>query len=355
MTISSEPTNNGLYFQKNIPDIILIKTTADLFVTFELKKDNVVILLEKYTYDVDGKINIRNLFEVLENYLSDSVLMASFSYTITEGATPHTRNFKVIKCDADASSSAADFLKKSFLSRHPGNKVTARYRKEYLSYFQTPAMGIVTVNRAISYVSNGSVLVMNSNYTIPAVTVDTIQTIETSIDSIYNFPYGTVIHSYMVEIVATGVASIKFGYLVDNNFYRYFKNFVFTNCFGVLETFTATGLQTNAKTGEFNFANIAKHYKKITQEFVSEKSVFSGFVDSYCMDWADDLLRSYNVALYSNTSNVSTSIVIVEIDKTDTEANELCSFSFKYRKAKNDHVVLAENTVFDFTFDTTFE
>jgi hypothetical protein len=115
--------------------------------------------------------------------------------------------------------------------------------------------------------------------------------------------------------------------------YRDITNFLFLNAFGTLETFTATGIKTTEKTAEYNLGNIDNHYRKLTQDFKSEQTCNSGFLSENEMEWADDLMRSYMVALASG--NKITQITLTKMSKTDTEANVLQSFTFSYQVAKN--------------------
>jgi hypothetical protein len=125
----------------------------------------------------------------------------------------------------------------------------------------------------------------------------------------------------------------------------------------VLETFTSTGSANSNKSAEFNLANIQNHYRKISQDFVIETSQFSGFLSNAEMDWIDDLLISYNVSTYiPGVSGADQEITITSINKTDTENNVLQAFSFDYRKAKNNHLEFKRlaQSIFDFTFNSTF-
>ena len=362
MLVTQEPTLNSLYFQKNIPDIILTKNGDDTLVTFELKKGNDVILLEKYVYDTSNTLRIRNLGDVLEKYLNAQNLLLSFSYTITEGVSTHTSAFNVLKCDADMSVDANVWTQLNFLTRSYLEKRTSKNRNEYLSFLQKTSFGAVTKHFNVYYLLNGVVTQLAGTLgNIAASASDQVTTFNASMGALVTaaeLAPSTDILQYEIWLTGTNFETGKTTFLVDTTPYRDAKYFVFTNCFGVLETFTATGKVETKKTAEYNLANIDNHYRKITQDFVAEKTANSGYLSSSEMDWTDDLLRSYDISTYKPGSTGSDEeITITSIEKTDTEANELQSFQFSYRHAKNNHLEFtnAAKGIFDDTFDETYD
>ena len=119
----------------------------------------------------------------------------------------------------------------------------------------------------------------------------------------------------------------------------------------------ATGRADVKKNVEINLANIQGRYRKTTQDFTVETTLNTGFLSVSEMEWLDDLLLSYNVALYTpGVSGADEEITLTASDKTDTDANELQAFSFSYRRAKNNHLqfTAAACGIFDNTFDQTF-
>lgn len=154
MLVNQEPADNGLYFQKAIPDIILEKNGADTSGSIRIEERCRCDPIEKYVYDVANIIRIRNIGEVVEKYLSIENLMLGFSYTITEGATVHSSAFTAMKCDAEISVDANTWTAKNFLTRCP-EKRTTKSRNEYLFFLQKLSYGAVTVNFQLFYVIDG--------------------------------------------------------------------------------------------------------------------------------------------------------------------------------------------------------
>lgn len=373
MDIIQEPEHSGIYFQNSIPDIILEKTDANTSIIFEFKKGSESILVEKYAYDADGKINIRNICEIVEKYfkpniseISDTNIISTglcnldFTYVITESNITWSNSFTALKCDANISVYAPTWTTKNFLSR-AFQKRTAKGRNEYLSFYKLSGYSTVTINYRITYLNDG---VLSEKTGI----IDQISDLSADAEVItFNSSIGrvlitaalqldTVVYQYEIWLTGTGLLTDIFTFLVDNSLYRDHNSFVFINCFGVLETFTATGKISNKKTNEYNLSNIDGHYRKVTQNFVSEKTCNSGYLTDMEMEWIDDLVNSYTVGLYTASDGMSEEITLVSIDKSDSGSNELKTFRFNFRRALNNHLDFAvvAKGIFDDTFDDTF-
>jgi len=278
-----------------------------------------------------------------------------------------TLSFAVLKCEAymPDSLAATDFVADGFLTRLPGEKRTYINNNEYLSILQKAVYDAVTVFCTVYFAgTTGEESESFALLQLSAAATDRIVTFNASAGVIiyahlHSIPAITdkIIYRYSLYCTGAQYESQNYTFLVERTNYRNLRFFVFVNCFGVLETFTATGLIVNKKTNEFNLGNIENHYRKIIQDFVSEKTCNSGYLSEEEMEWIDDLVKSYTVGLYSpGTSGMSEEITLVGVDKTDTDANELQAFSFGYRRAKNNHLqfAAAAQGIFDDTFDETF-
>ena len=361
MTITQEPANGSIYFQKSVPDIILAQNNAETSVTFELKKGTDVILTETYLYDADAAIIIRDIYKVIEAYLSAENLIQAFSYTLTENATTHTVTFTALKCEADMTVDADSWTAQNFLTRSYREKRTSKSRNEYLSFLQKTSYGTLTVHfRVVYYSVDHWAEATGTLATIAAAATTQVTTFNASMGALVTaagLATDSEIIQYDIWITGTGVETARYTFLSDFNQYRNLKHFVFVNCFGVLETFTATGRTDAKKTAELNMGNIDNRYRKITQDFVNEKTVNSGFLSAEEMEWIDDLILSFAVSTYTpGVTGSDEEITITNFEKTDTEANELYSFSFMIRRAKNNHrqFVNAAKGIFDDTFDETY-
>jgi len=355
------PEVNEIYFQKNIPDIILKKTndTHDSKV-FTLKVSGITILTENYTYDSEGYIYVRNLGSIIEKYFTPELLILPVTIKFDDGVFVDTKDFKAIKCDADMLFTASSWTATNFLTRAYREKRTAKSRNEYLSFLQKLAFGSVTVNYKAYYLVDSVVTEKTGvMQTIAASAGDQVTTFNASLDALLTaavLAIDTTVLQYDIWLTGTAFETAKYTFLIDYTPYRNFKHFVFVNCFGVLETFTTTGLTVNKKTNEYNLGNIDNHYRKITQDFVSEKTCNSGYLSDAEMEWIDDFIKSYTIGLYTSIG-ISEEITLVGVDKQDSEANELQAFSFGYRRANNNHLQItnASQGVFDERFDEIFD
>jgi len=373
-TFIQAPENNGLYFQKSVPDIIMERNDIYTSAIFELKKGTEVILTESYLYGADHKLRIRNIYEIIEKYFnSDSEISEPGTTNISTGLsldftiniiTPgsHIIAFKVLKCDADITADAAEWTAANFLTRCYREKRTAKSRNEYLSFLMKNSYSTVTINYKVIYILDGvrTEIIGTLGTIAQQVGDNNVATFNASIHRIMvaaglvNF---TEVIQYDIWLTGTGLLTNVYTFLVDNTPYRNSKSFVFVNCFGVLETWTATGLAETKKAMEYNLGNIENHYRKITQDFYAEKQCNSGYLSEAEMDWIDDFIKSFSVINYSQDITQNEEITLISVDKTDTEANVLQAFLFNYRKAKNLHLAFmnAAKNISDYTLDQTFD
>ena len=233
MIISQEPTNGTLYFQKSIPDIILRKIDEEGTVTFELKKGLEIIISEKYVFDIEDTIRIRNLGEIVEKYFTASELLLNFTYTITQGVEAHSSNFGVLKCDADMVVAAGSWTATNFLTRSYREKRTAKSRNEYLSFLQKLSYGTVTVNYKAYYLA-GSVVAEKTGVlqTIAASVVDKVTTLNASPGALATaaaLALDKTILQYNIWLTGTGFETAKYTFLLDYTPYRHSKSLIFIN------------------------------------------------------------------------------------------------------------------------------
>ena len=382
MQYSQRPAEWQLYFHNSTPDIICNKDVASEGLSFALKVRGVVVLDEHYTWDTNGIIQVRNLGEIIEKFLDttatvDKVEVVSYllkgtpiiEFKFTEAATVYVGNFIACKCDVDLGNlNDSSWAARNFLTRCLGTKKTALDRKETVSYLQKDTDNFLYLVAKITFLDNGVIIEQQGNLTMFGHAPNTthshlIATLNTSLISVLKqlgLPNTTEVLNYQVWVSATsngesGTLCNAYTYLVDSTPYRETASFLFLNAFGTLETFTATGLKTTEKTAEYNLGNIDNHYRKLTQDFKSEQTCNSGFLTENEMEWADDLVKSYSVALMS--SNSIAQVTLTKVSKTDTEANVLQSFTFSYQLAKNKNFIFMSKHVgiFEAVFDNTFQ
>lgn len=370
MLILQKPA--GYCFSQNIPDIVIQKEGAETSVDFVLKIGATVIISENYLFDAEGLVYIRDISDLVSPYLVAAIavsgnliittgLISEFVFTLNAGGN---NSFTAIKCEADMPSgvSAETFAKQNFLTRLPREKRTATNRNEYLSYIHFGTYAEVVAHYKCVYLVDGVRTEKSGQLlTVAAGAGDRYISFNASLGIVRTASELQVEEIIQYDIWFTEDAlqleSNVFTFLPEYVFYRNKKNFVFINSFGVLETLTTTGRADIKKNNEINLANIQSRYRKTSQDFSAETSINTGFLTDGEMEWLDDLLLSYDVAIYTpGIDGASEEITLTSSDKTDTDANEMQAFSFSYRRAKNNHLqfTAVAKGIFDETFDQTF-
>ena len=280
--------------------------------------------------------------------------------------TPLTSNFEfeVLRCEIDMPASVMPnvFVPNNFLTRLPREKRTGTNENEYLSFLHQPIDGAVNVRYKMYYL-DGVVVHEETGVllNIAATTAKEIVTFNASVAMVRALSAHPTAYIYSydlwVEKIELDTTTNVFTMLMADIGHRNKVRFVFENSFGVLETFTATGSSSTKKTVDFGFGNIQNKYKKIAQYYITETSQNSGFLTPEEMDWIDDLLLSYNVAIYMpGVSGAQEEIVIIAVDKVDDNSNTMNAFNFTYRPAKNNMLqfTAAAKGIFDDTFNDSF-
>ena len=296
--------------------------------------------------------------------LTNAITFTNGDSVIIEHVVLESFSFSAMHCEADmpAGLNAGTFVAQNFLTRLAREKRTATNQNEYLSYMHFDSYAEVVVKYKAVYDLAGVRTEKTGTFLTIAAQAETgIITFNASLSKIRTIAALPDEYIYQYDIwfteATTPIDSNVFSFLVVNVYYRNRKYFVFENSFGVLETFMATGRADVKKNVEINLANIQGRYRKTTQDFTVETTLNTGFLSVSEMEWLDDLLLSYNVALYTpGVSGADEEITLTASDKTDTDANELQAFSFSYRRAKNNHLqfTAAARGIFDNTFDQTF-
>jgi hypothetical protein len=382
MQYSQRPFEWHTYFHLNIPDLILGQDLNSSSIQFELSVNGQLVLEETYFWDVNGIIRVRNIGEIIDKYFDTSTDVVidgevttstntskSIYFKITDSGSIYEGHFVALKCDADINYNADSFAVSNFLTRANFAKKTTLFRNEYLSFLKKKSDGVKYLRvKLVSGESN------TSNITEHLETIQTfgsaalpgshdyeVYTFNVSmmlILSKLSLPMTTQVLSYEVWVSDTSggdpyTPGRPYLFLSDATNYIYTQDYFFINCFGVPETFTATGLKTTKTTAEYALANISDHYRKTSQNFIIETTQNTGFLSDEEMVWTDDLLNSYQVSTYDKKKSTGMDITLVALDKTATNNNELQSFSFTYRKSKNRHSEFSSmrNKIFDYTFN----
>lgn len=380
LIITKRPT--GLVFEKNISDILIVAGDAETSVLFTLKVGTAVAIQETYKFDNDGNITIAQLNDIISAYFAANktvvngsvfttglLVDVSMSFDINATSASDNEflvandfgfNFRVLHCDAvmPETLNAQLHISQNFLTHLGNEKRTGADRNEYLSYVHLAGSEFIILYK-VYYISAGELKNKPGKLiSFSSDSIDKIITFDTSLSAI-RMASGILTDDILqydiwFTVPTLQIESYAFTYMVDRNFYRNKINFIFTNSFGVSETFTATGTLENKISNEFNLSITSRKYRKNTQEFMSEKSVNTGFITESEMDWLNELIYSFDVKLYSGGKTED--IVLTSIDKKDSNTNELKAFKFSFKSANEEQLKYNNSGygIFDESFDPTF-
>lgn len=359
-----------LCFERNLPDIIIQKTGSETSLMFRLYIGALIIIEEEYVFDSNGFVFIRDLSSLVSLYFDNGKttgpevtiytgLIKVFNFTIDNGAD---NQFTVLRSSANISDiSASAFIISGFLTRIPREKITAANRNEYLSFVQMRYNELFQIKYRLHYYAAGVIAEVSGVLLESAKdeTKDRVITFNASLNKILTAaainPDRVLEYRIWFECTPDDIISSQYSFFPDYTPYRYQRQFIFENSFGVPESFTSTGIATAKKSLETSFAMSGLRMRKLTQDFISTINCNSGFQSKDEMDWLDDFITSFSVSVLRNGKLEE--IVVTEVDKSDPQNNQLKSFSFAYRLTGNNHLALITDIsgIFDHTFGNTFE
>ncbi|MFV0538848.1 MAG: hypothetical protein ACK5M3_16010 [Dysgonomonas sp.] len=341
-----------LAFSSALSDITLLGVMESI--TFELslkQSDNTykVILSEPYIPDNDAMIYIINLQKIIDGYLSDNpVLDFKFSFEPEDGE-PTEYLSRIILSRAELDVDARKFVSQRFMSLLRGNKIT---RPESLEYLSVYSFFPDTVSISASYRNNDT---GEYEYSVIVGTVTTVN--QMTIFDVSPAKYKQEGKTLVKYTVSCGTRQTT--YLVDNLSAQSPAEILFTNNFGVPETFSTSGNLVRERKFENEYATIKGEYVKAYNSFHIEHTANTGIMDQHTADWLEsDLFSSYSVFLVKDAL-IWKGITIIDLTvKRTSDKSEQPAYEFKYRlKQRNQEVTEFQEylyRLFDPTFDKTY-
>lgn len=325
----------------------IVFTTDQASAVFRLSLGEQEILNETYVPDVNGKISVVDLHDLVEPYLASN-LIEQFSYQITDAAGASVnKTFVVQFCAAEISIDAEPFRQKYFLSTLMGEKVTSAGRKEFLHLvvsevtdvyvtcmYLTP-LGHQTKNKSLDKITN-----LNDIVTIdvsPNLFLDGVGEL-----FFYTVNAGKRSQAFQIDLACLDVDPCL----------------LFTNSFGCQETFYCTG--THTLEPEYGRSSTVID-GKFRNYHIKEKRMFkanTGILNVAMSLWADDLFRSKEIYLLEGIRPGKEITITDSESKRTNDLDALPSYTFEYRYAQRNQNILQlprAGRVFDNTFDNTFE
>lgn len=340
-----------LAFSSALSDITLLEVTEDI--TFELsykQSDNTykVILSEPYIPDNDSKIYIIDLQKIIDGYLSESPVL-DFKFRFESESESVEILSRIILSRAELDTDARKFVSQRFLTLMKGNKTI---RPESLEYLSVYALESQSVNIIASYRDNATNLYVTENFTEPIPAINKITTLDVSPEKYKKDGKTLVKYS-----ITCGERTMN--YLIDNLSDISPAEILFTNNFGVPETFSTSGNLARERKFSNEYATIKGEYVKAYNSFYIEHTGNTGIMDQNTANWIEaDLFSSYNTFLIQDMQIWKGITIIDQTVKRISDKSEQPAYEFKYRlKQRNQEVTEFHKylyRLFDPTFDKTY-
>lgn len=325
----------------------IVFTTNQASAVFRLSVGEQEILNETYVPDVNGKVSVLDLHDLVEPYLASN-LIERFSYQITDAAGASVnKTFVVQFCAAETSMDAKPFMENYFLSTLLGEKVTSLGRKEFLHLivFEATPVSVTCLYLTASGYQAKHIALDDITGLNQVVTLDVSPgnfTDEVGELFSYTVNAGNRSQVFQVDVSCPDAAPCL----------------LFTNSFGCQETMYCTG--THTLEPEYGRSSTVID-GKFRNYHIEEKRMFkanTGILNTAMSIWADDLFRSKEIYLLEGIQPGKEITITDSESKRTNDLDALPSYTFEYRYAQRNQNILQlprAGRVFDNTFDNTFE
>ncbi|SHE56772.1 hypothetical protein [Dysgonomonas macrotermitis] len=340
-----------LAFSSQVSNIVLSSDSDVKFVLYRVTEsgENEAILSELYTPDNDSKIYILNLQKILSGYL-EPVITGDFvfSFVVDDETLEYTS--RLILSRSEINVSAPKFVANKFLSLLMGDKVTRPNNKEYVSVY---SLTEDTVNVKAYYRDNETQTYSEKDIAGNQVTKDTVTLLDVSPG---NYEAENLV--LVRYIVSCGDRSMTFW--IDNLSESSALSVLFSNNFGVLETFSISGVLQWEPKYTNDIGTIRGEYNKYNIDFYREYTANTGVLERLTADWLElELFSSLYVFEMRDTLIGKRIMISDQTVKRSSSKTETPSFEFKYRISQRIQDVIDFagfiHRIFDMTFDLTFD
>lgn len=340
-----------LAFSSQVSNITLAAAADVKFVLYKVSDDNTrkEILSELYTPDNDSMIYILKLHKIINGYLEE-VIAGDFVFSFTESEETYEVTSRIILSRSEINATAPKFTANRFLSLLKGDKTTRPDSKEYLSVYSLSA-DQVTIK---AYYRNDTTETY-SDETIsgPIVNANAVTLIDVS-------PANYASENLVLVRYTILCGDRIMNFWIDNLSKQSPLSVLFSNNFGVVETFSVSGaLQWEPKYTN-DIGTIRGEYNKYNTEYYREYTANTGVMDKLTADWIETDLFSSLLVFEIRDSYIWKKIMISDQTvKRSSSGSETPSFEFKYRISQyiQDVIDFTDylHRVFDITFDESFD
>lgn len=343
------------------PDITLSSVVYPVNVTFVF--NGVSAGSERYFPDASNKVYIQDIGKMAENYFTSTALTLSPNISaqrilvqlncIEDGSTYQYASFYLWYSKVDFGGSVnPTHVGVDFPLTRCVERITAPGRKEYLGFYTPVSVKAYVVALNEYNVATGYEVTLYYRS-------DSMQLFEADVspNTVATLAYTTVEKLIYYRIFASDRYSIK--YVVDQAQKHTQNTFVFRNCFGSQEAFTATGDLSTDRQWERERGFIRKSEIIVRKKAEIVYTVNSGPVNDKELMLLEDLVDSEDVAWINNGHLIPVTIIDQGFASTSRKSKvNTVEFSFikkSMRQIRSRYIaVTADDDIFSNEFDDSF-
>lgn len=329
-----------------------------------IKRSNTVIdtIDNLYTADKSGVIYLTDMARLFNSYIMSYVSMSSattnmamelqVTFTLA-GSKSCTRNILYSRRRLNVSAPATYYILPTLLRYK--YTTTDRHERIYVPSYYT---GSKSLQVSLAYLYNGAAFYKTATISVSSSTTDdymyadvSLSTVLTKVAAVAGLSASVMTPLYYnVDLYIDSVLKDEIHYDVDNDNHIQSSSFIYLNIFGLPQTLTFTGLDTEQLEYEAEFGYCSKNYRALDKTLIPKHEVNTGWLSKEMKSAVRELIDSPYVAVYKKTSS---GLSLVEITITDVDwstvspSNEPDNVKITYRIADQDNDDLLLETMTD--------
>lgn len=338
-------------FSSQVSNIALTSDSDVKFTLYRISDDNkrVSILSELYVPDNDTMIYIIDLHKIINSYL-DKTIVGDYVFVFENDDDVVEKFTRIILSRSEINVTAPKFVANRFLSLMKGDKNTLPDSKELLSVYSfNPDKVMIKA----FYRDDVNEEYFDEIIAGPIVKENAMTGIDVSPQNYLKDGFTLVRYS-----VVCGDRTMN--YWMDNLSNESPLSLLFSNNFGVIETYSISGLLQWEPKFTNDIGTIRGEYNRYDIEFYREYTANTGVMNKRTADWLEVELFSALQVYGVKDSHVWKKLIISDqtIKRTSSDS-ETPAFEFKYRISQRNQDVIDFSDylhrVFDVTFDKSFD
>lgn len=301
--------------------------------------------------DAEGMVTIGDLPAIAWIYARQYLqVMMECSFTDSQG-TASIAPVTILYANADVDVSAAAFTETHFLTTLNGTKLTAYGREERIY-----AYGAAQVSVTAQLMDDNGNLSEQSVVLTPFEALSTLNR--------YGFSVGPDNVSEALALTGQKIFSYSVvagerrqDFQVMDDIVPPAPSLMFVNSFGCFEFLHCVG--THRKASKYERLSVRMKGKLRNCRIIEDRqfTANTGWLNQFMADWADELFRSEEVYLWTESGTGKEVVVSDSKSELTNEVDDMPAFEFTYGYAQRLHNVMQTvraGRIFDNTFDHTF-